>query len=135
MCRIAFFLQVASNGAVWFGGGNGSSERGPSDYADGGFPVQGPGYVLAAPFWTSSAHVQRGSVFYRRLLPAQSHLLFRARLEIESAGFAAGVVADGFDPTSLFIATWDDVGSGENAVSLVVVFFFCMHACMRIKLW
>ena len=59
---------------------------------------------LIAPYWADVDTRGTGSVWYRQTTDTQ--LLARARDEIRAAFINQG----SFNPTSLFIATWDHVG-------------------------
>ena len=79
------------------------------------FPVMGPG--LIAPFWADVDTRGSGEVYYRET--NNSNLLGNVTLEIQSAFVD---FAD-FTPTSLFIATWVEVGYFDNNTDLVRTMF------------
>jgi len=70
---------------------------------------------LVAPFWGDVDTRSSGEVFYR--LTTNQTLLADVGMEIRRSF----VSSRGFFPTSLFIATWNDVGYYENHTNLVSV--------------
>ena len=76
------------------------------------FPL-GDGRQVIAPFWGDVDTTGTGSVWYRETL--DESLLIRARNEIR----AAFVNQMSFEPTVLFIATWDHVGYYSSHTDLV----------------
>ena len=72
---------------------------------------------LVAPFWGDVDTRSSGEVFYR--LTTNQALLAEVGMEIRRSF----VNSRGFFPTSLFIATWNDVGYYENHADLVGVSF------------
>ena len=89
-------LQVNNNGDISF--------TGPiSTFTPQAFPLSG-NLQLIAPYWADVDTRGTGSVWYRQTTDTQ--LLARARDEIR----AAFINQASFNPTSLFIATWDHVG-------------------------
>ena len=75
------------------------------------FPVMGPG--LVAPFWADVDTRGTGEVYYRET--NDTLLLSNVTLEIrrDFENFTD------FTPTTLFIATWDEVGYFDNNTDLV----------------
>ena len=75
------------------------------------FPVTGP--PLVAPFWADVDTRGTGEVYYRET--NDTSLLSNVTLDIQSA-FVDFI---NFTPTSLFIATWDEVGYFNSNTDLV----------------
>ena len=76
------------------------------------FPLSGS-LELIAPYWADVDTRGTGTVWYRET--ANPDLLARARDEVQ-AGF---INQEQFNPTSLFIATWDHVGHFGSETDLV----------------
>ena len=89
-------LQVNNNGDISF-------TTPVSTFTPQTFPLSG-NLQLIAPYWADVDTRGTGSVWYRQTTDAQ--LLARARDSIR----AAFINQARFNPTSLFIATWDHVG-------------------------
>ena len=89
-------LQVNNNGDISF-------TTPVSTYTPQAFPLSG-NLQLIAPYWGDVDTRGTGSVWYRETTDNQ--LLARARDEIQAAFINQAT----FNPTSLFIATWDHVG-------------------------
>ena len=89
-------LQVNNNGDISF-------TTPVSTFTPEAFPLSG-NLQLIAPYWADVDTRGTGSVWYRETTDTQ--LLARARDEIR----AAFINQASFNPTSLFIATWDHVG-------------------------
>ena len=89
-------MQVNNNGDISF-------TTPVSAYTPQAFPLSG-NLQLIAPYWADVDTRGTGSVWYRQT--TDTWLLARARDEIQ----AAFINQASFNPTSLFIATWDHVG-------------------------
>ena len=83
-----------------------------SSFTPDSFPL-GDGRQIIAPFWGDVDTLGTGTVWYRET--NDPVLLARARGEIQ----AAFVSQMSFEPTSLFIATWDRVGYYDSRTDLV----------------
>ena len=75
---------------------------------------------LVAPFWGDVDTRSSGNVFYRQT--SDQALLDEVGMEIRRSF----VNSRGFFPTSLFIATWNDVGYYDNHADLVSVSRTCL---------
>ena len=94
--NVPLLCQVNNNGLLSFGMGIGQ-------YIPQSFPL-GDGREVIAPFWGDVDTRGTGTVWFRET--SNEPLLIRARNEIR----AAFVNQMSFEPTLLFIATWDHVG-------------------------
>ena len=104
---LSTFMQVNNNGVLSF-------ERFVRQFTSDPFPlVDNPELMLIAPYWADVDTRGTGRVWYRQTSDAA--LLSRARREIRSA-FVSQMT---FDPTMLFIATWDHVGHYNRRTTLV----------------
>lgn len=83
-----------------------------SQFTSQSFPL-GDGRMLIAPYWADVDTTGTGTVWYRQTSDAV--LLSRARREIR----AVFVTHMNFEPTMLFIATWDHVGYYNSRTDLV----------------
>ena len=102
---ILTFLQVSANGVISFSGFF-------FDSTPETFPLTGRNDILIAPFWDDVDIRISGRVLYR--LTNTSILLDLVGASISS------VFNTTFNPTQLFIATWDDVpGFGQTRVSVI----------------
>ena len=108
------FLQVNNNGDISF-------TRAVSTYTPQAFPLSG-NLQLIAPYWADVDTRGTGSVWYRQTTDSQ--LLARTRDEIRAAFINQAT----FNPTSLFIATWDHVGyynRRTDKVGLLISSYLC----------
>lgn len=100
-------LQVNNNGVISF-------ERSVRQFTSNPFPlVENPDLMLIAPYWADVDTRGTGTVWYRQT--SNEILLLQARRAIRSA-FVNQMT---FQPTMLFIATWDHVGHYNQRTSLV----------------
>ena len=90
-------LQVNTNGDISFDGPL-------STFTPQSFPLKG--FPLIAPYWADVDTRGTGSVYYRETTDA--NLLRRARDDILRA------FSIWFEPTFLFVATWDSVGHYDS---------------------
>ena len=91
-----------------------SFERSVRQFTSDPFPlVDNPDLMLIAPYWADVDTRGTGTVWYRQT--SDETLLLRARREIRSA-FVSQMT---FQPTMLFIATWDHVGHYNRRTALV----------------
>ena len=79
------------------------------------FPL-GDGRMIIAPYWADVDTTGTGTVWYRET--SEASLLTRAKREIQTA-FVDQMF---FEPTTLFIATWDHVGYFNSHTDLVCQF-------------
>ena len=86
--------KVNNNGDITF-------DVSSSQYTPDAFPIENR--MIIAPYWADSNIRLGGDVWYRET--RESDLLARARREVR----AAFVTHMDFEPTWLFIATWDHV--------------------------
>lgn len=94
-----------NNGILSFGEGIGQ-------FTPQSFPL-GDGRMIIAPYWGDVDTTGTGRVWYRET--SEASLLTRARSEVR----AAFVGQMSFEPTMLFIATWDHVGYFNSHTDLV----------------
>lgn len=83
-----------------------------SQFTPQSFPL-GDGRMIIAPYWADVDTRGTGRVWYRETFEAS--LLARAKNEIRAA-FINQIF---FEPTTLFIATWDHVGYYSGKTDLV----------------
>ena len=103
--------QIYENGYIGLGGAAGSSSPQSFPFSDSN--------GLLAPFWADIARGSTtGSVFYRET--TDSALLSRAMYEITLA--YGGTVSI----SSLFIATWDQVGYAPNGLDKVELSYYTL---------
>ena len=86
-----------------------------SQFTPQSFPL-GDGRMVVAPYWGDVDTTGTGSVWYRET--SNASLLAKAKSDIR----AAFVNQMFFEPTTLFIATWDHVGYFSSKTDLV-----CQH--------
>lgn len=86
-------------------------------YTPDSFPL-GDGRRIIAPFWGDVDTFGTGTVWFRESTDAS--LLTRARNDIRSAF----VNQMSYEPTFMFIATWDHVGYFQAHTDLVNTFVF-----------
>lgn len=103
-------MQVNNNGVLSF-------ESSVRQFTSDPFPlVDNPDLMLIAPYWADVDTRGTGTVWYRQT--SDEALLLRARREIRSA-FVSQMT---FQPTMLFIATWDHVGHYNQRTTRVRVY-------------
>ena len=91
------YMQVNSNGVVSFG------NMGFTDFEARPFPFESP--PLIAPFWDDFNPSDGGMIYYRQTNDSDQLQLFsNYTLLLED-----DVVENDYNPTRLFIATWDRV--------------------------
>lgn len=83
-----------------------------SQFTPQSFPL-GDGRMIVAPYWADVDTRGTGKVWYRETTEAA--LLTKAKSEIR----AAFINQMFFEPTTLFIATWDHVGYYDSNTDLV----------------
>ena len=98
-------LQVNNNGVLSF-------DTPVSQFTPQSFPL-GDGRMIIAPYWGDVDTQGTGMVWYRET--SDPLLLTQARSDIR----AAFVNQMFFEPTTLFIATWDHVGYYSSHTDLV----------------
>ena len=112
---VLFTLQVNNNGDISF-------DTSVGTFTPETFPLAN-NLQLIAPFWADVDTTVAGNVWYREASSERS-LLQRARDEIRRALASQ----EDFQPTFLFIATWDHVGSyGDASTNPLVIRWNLLH--------
>ena len=117
------FLQVNNNGVISL------DEAYNTQHTPTPFPLPNDELVIA-PFWADvdTSGRRRGVVYYRNA-SSNTSLLERAQREVLTY-FTSGM---NFQPTFLFIATWDRVsffGGGTSRLVYCFVCLFCLFVCL-----
>ena len=113
-------MQVNSNGLLSFG------NRGFTDYRARPFPFESP--PLIAPFWDDFNPSRGGMIYYRQTNDSDQLELFLNYTSL----LGGDEVENDYNPTHLFVATWDRVPPFVRSEVYICEYFIHNIGCMCI---